>query len=640
MNLDHINPNQRGSINSIQNTSNTSSISDTTSSIEANSVQKSKADQVITQTSKVIENNIVHATEAHEHAHSPLETAEHTLHELETVSEAVYEAAEMTVRISESAEEVAEAAAELAEAASETVESVSESAESISEISTEVTEHAAEITEASGETAAETAEHAAEHAAEIAEKAEIAVAVGASVTAGISIAKSGIQIAKDVKVGKQVKGDIESLKKERDDLRTEEKKLKNSTQEIGLGLEIESETAIQNRLNQIEKRINDIDTIINAFKQQSSERILKSTLGHMGTGADVAKAAVSTATAAGATISSSALPGIGLIQSAIFAPLNIAQLSKTATALHRVDNNNDSDLQILKNIENTKAEAAQNAAQVNPNQEEEDVNATNISQTNSNVETKKPNFFEKIRTSIKRVFKKEAADKTKAVVGTAIGIGVGVASLVALASPVGWALMGLSIAVGIGYAIFKAVRGARHKKKVDTSKKSLNTVVKLAKQTDKYKDLSINKMLKMSKTEIDNVFEAAKTESTSKTQDTASFTNRTVGGLFPKYETVSFKEDSITPQMLSNWLDDIKNRDESMIDFQIKDVYDDIKNDPYKTTETKDKELTALCNWVAKTTMNKGNEAEVKLWLEHGFDDFDHYKSPYENILNIKSSKS
>jgi hypothetical protein len=72
-----------------------------------------------------------------------------------------------------------------------------------------------------------------------------------------------------------------------------------------------------------------------------------------------------------------------------------------------------------------------------------------------------------LQKNVHRIAKKKIADKVKAFFGSGIGIGASVAGFALGASnPVGWALMGAGLAVGIGYAIYSKHRSNRHTKKL------------------------------------------------------------------------------------------------------------------------------------------------------------------------------
>ena len=482
-----------------------------------------------------------------------------------------------------------------------------------------------------GDTAAATAATAVSGAA------SLASTTGAAAVGALSIVKVGMQIDKDVKAGAVVNADLKKLKTEQEAVKSQ----------------LEAATGVEERAK-LTTELNKVNTKISSIQKQSVERVLTSVSDYGGAGLDMARTGLTLAGATGGvavtamgTVLGTGVPVLNLVQQVIMAPLNIAQLSRVGTALTRVDNKNDKDLAILNNVKNTKeAEAASEAKKLAETQtaQADALKASDDVKKAAATQKSKPSIFETIRGSIQKVLRKEVSDKTKAIVGTAIGITIGAVSLALAAIPVvGWALLGISLAITAGYAIYKAVRDGRNKEKVETNKTSLDTVVKLANKNPDYKTLEVKDMLKMSKSDIAKVFEAAKDG------DGASvdIKNRVQGGLFPKYEKTNLG--SINSDTVTGWITDIKKRDATMIDYQIKDFYDGIKERklPEGTASTdealtqleaqKETEITALCRWISKaTSIDKGNEAEVRLWLENGFKDLKSYKSPFDNLLSIQ----
>ena len=90
--------------------------------------------------------------------------------------------------------------------------------------------------------------------------------------------------------------------------------------------------------------------------------------------------------------------------------------------------------------------------------------------------------LDKLTTNVHRIARKKVVDKTVTTVSTGISVAAGVLGIVLLASnPIGAAILGVGLLIGVGFAIYRNVRAKRHEGKVEVQHTQMNRAQEMLK---------------------------------------------------------------------------------------------------------------------------------------------------------------
>ncbi|RAP33457.1 hypothetical protein DID75_02025 [Candidatus Marinamargulisbacteria bacterium SCGC AG-410-N11] len=319
----------------------------------------------------------------------------------------------------------------------------------------------------------------------------------------------------------------------------------------------------------------------------------------------------------------SKIPIIELAWYSIKLPFNIFDLSKMSIIKNRLGNKNNVNLNKVQNFE---------------------INSLKTNNTQSC-------DISSIRKNLNRIAQKKVADRTKALTSTLAGLSMSIVTVATLSNPVGLALAGVSLGLGMGYMIYDKYRSSRHSKKIKINQQNLNTFINNAKTNSQYKNLNYQKLLTMDNNSLKKCW-----------QNTITTPIKMVsrsGNLFPKYTQTELSSSNADFKQFKQMIQDLRKRDESRIELDLKNLFHKIEtkqtnlqseieeltiqNTPKNTDKinTLKEELESaieakqsLVQWTASATFKKGSESEIELWLSGKMDDIS-YNNPLGIVFGI-----